>query len=157
VLSVDNDEDNLQEEFDVQENLSRRPRRNFKLLPKSQLVDENAYCGLVTNKALRRYNLSDLLSVEEILAVKQDIKKVNTVVDRRGIKAIVAATALRKVVIKLESALIVMSPEHQGVVEEENLVSDNKLNDIRRNVEKQLQKFKTDNLTLRAEVLLTLR
>ena len=86
VLSVDSDEDDLQEEFDVQENLSRRPRRNFKLLPKSQLVDENAYCGLVTNKALRRYNLSDLLSVEEILAVKQDIKKVNTVVDRRGIK-----------------------------------------------------------------------
>ncbi len=43
VLSVGNDEDDLQEEIDVQENLSRRPRRNFKLLPKSQLVDENAW------------------------------------------------------------------------------------------------------------------
>ena len=67
-----------------------------------------------------------------------------TVVDRKGIRAIVAATALRKVVIKLESALIAMSPEHQGVVVQENLESDNKLNDIRRDVEKRLQKFKKD-------------
>ena len=144
VSSVDTDEDDRQEESDVQNNPSRRPRRNFQLLPKSQLVDENAYCGLVTNKALRRYNLSDLLSIEEILAVKVDIRKVNTVVDRKGIRAIVAATALRKVVIKLESALIAMSPEHQGVVVQENLESDNKLNDIRRDVEKRLQKFKKD-------------
>ncbi len=108
------------------------------------MVDEDSYCGLVTNRALRRYNLSDLLSVEEILAVKVDIRKVNTVVDRKGIRAIVAATALRKVVIKLESALIAMSPEHQGVVVQENLESDNKLNDIRRDVEKRLQKFKKD-------------
>ena len=142
--SVDTDEDDRQEESDVQNNPSRGPRRNFQLLPKSQLVDENAYCGLVTNKALRRYNLSDLLSIEEILAVKVDIRKVNTVVDRKGIRAIVAATALRKVVIKLESALIAMSPEHQGVVVQENLESDNKLNDIRRDVEKRLQKFKKD-------------
>jgi len=148
--SVDTEEEDLQDEIDVQDNLSRRPRRNFKLLPKSQLVDENIYCGLVTNKALRRYNLSDLVSIDEILAVKVDIRKVNTVVDRKGIKAIVAATALRKVVIKLESALIFMSPEHQGVVEEEKLVSDNKLDDIRRDMEKQLQRFKKDRLGSRS-------
>jgi len=68
-----------------------------------------------------------------------------------------AATALRKVVVKLESALIVMSPEHQGLIAEENLESDNKINDIRRNVEKQLQSLKLTRSTLRAEVLLTLR
>jgi len=117
--SVDIEEDDLQESNDIQEDFSRRPNRNFKLLPKSRLVDEDSYCGPVTNRALRRYNLSDLASVKEILAVKQDIKKVNTVVDRKGIKAIMAATALRKVVIKLESALIVMSPEHQGFIAEE--------------------------------------
>ena len=121
--SVDIEEDDLQESNDIQEDFSRRPNRNFKLLPKSRLVDEDSYCGPVTNRALRRYNLSDLASVKEILAVKQDIKKVNTVVDRKGNKAIMAATALRKVVVKLESALIVMSPEHQGLIAEENLDS----------------------------------
>jgi len=58
--SVDIEEDDLQESNDIQEDFSRRPTRNFKLLPKSRLVDEDSYCGPVANRAIRRYNLSDL-------------------------------------------------------------------------------------------------
>ncbi len=76
----------------------------------------------------------------------------NIIVDRKGNKAIVAATALRKIVVKLESALITMSPEHQGLILEDNITSSNEINDLRRNVEKQLQQFTTKKINSKSRV-----
>jgi len=50
-----------------------KPTHNFKLLPKAKLGDETSYYGPVANKALRRYNCSDLTTVKDILTVKQDL------------------------------------------------------------------------------------
>jgi len=150
--SGDNAEDFQDSISHVHIDLRRKPTRNFTILPKAKLVDENSYYGSVANKAIRRYNSSDLTTFKEILAVKQDLKTVNTIVDRKGNKAIVAATALRKIVVKLESALIIMSPEHQGLILEDNIESTNQINDIRRNVEKQLQKFTTNKINSKSRV-----
>ena len=129
-----------------------KPTRNFKLLPKAKLVDETSYYGPVANKALKRYNCSDLTTVKDIMTVKQDLKTVNTIIDRKGTKAIVAATALRKIVVKLESALITMSPEHQGLILEDNITSSKEIEDLRRDVEKQLQKFNTKKIKSKSRV-----
>jgi len=77
---------------------------------------------------------------------------VNTIVDRKGNKAIVAATALRKIVVKLESALITMSPEHQGLILEDNITSSKEIEELRRDVEKQLQKFNTKMINSKSRV-----
>jgi len=145
----DNFHESIEREF---VDLCVKISRNFKLLPKAKLVDKSVYYGPVANKALKRYNCSDLTTVKDIMTVKQDLKTVDTIIDRKGTKAIVAATALRKIVVKLESALITMSPEHQGLILEDNITSSKEIEDLRRDVEKQLQKFNTKKINSKSRV-----
>ena len=111
--------------------------RNYDLLPKAKLLDENICMGTAANKALKRYNASSLLTLDEMMKIKKDLKTVNTLVDASVTRAIQASTALCKVVVKLETAIISRSPEFNGNDIEEDSSNSRQFQEFQRSMERQ--------------------